>query len=442
MRLPALLQPYAALRPLAFPLAAALAWFAQHVLAAALILGRMTPIEADADFWLLPLKRAALLPGQPLWAVALALAGTLLSCAALALLVFQRANAANRGHLLAAFACIPGVQLPILATAALLRRRDTRDENQTRRAADITLGLLTGIGVIVLAALVSAVLFGAYGWAMFVATPFTVGLATGWFANRGRTLVLRRTLGLVMAATTLGTLALVMFALEGLLCILMAAPLGAGVAALGGMLGRRLAQGGRRREARMMSASLLPAMLLLDVALPPAVLIPSRQSMDIRASPAAVWGAVVSDAVVARPPGLIAAAGLAYPIRSELRGRGVGAERLGHFSTGIARERVTAWHPQRALAFQVLSQPPAMAEMSPYREVHAPHVTGYFTTRETRFDLTPLPGGGTRLTVSGTHVLRMDPALYWEPLARLAIRLNVARVLADIDVRSRATPSV
>jgi hypothetical protein len=82
--------------------------------------------------------------------------------------------------------------------------------------------------------------------------------------------------------------------------------------------------------------------------------------------------------------------------------------------TGIARERVTAWTPGRMLAFAVLSQPPSMHEMSPYREVRAPHVSGYFDTRDTRFDLRPLPGGGTRLTVSAAHVLRMDPVLYWK----------------------------
>jgi len=48
--------------------------------------------------------------------------------------------------------------------------------------------------------------------------------------------------------------------------------------------------------------------------------------------------------------------------------------RLGEFSTGIARERVTEWRPSRKLAFVVESQPPMMEEMSPYRRVHAPHL--------------------------------------------------------------------
>lgn len=426
------------IKPATFLVAAPIVWLSQHLLGAVLILAHGSSLRPDRAFWLLPLREAALLPGQPMWAAALAFSGTLASSAGLALFTFRRANWSGRGHALAAFACVPGVQVAALAIVAVLPRFEPVDAAQARRAADVALGLLAGIGLIVLAVLVSAVLFGAYGWGLFVATPFTVGVTTGWLANRGANLSLSRTLRLVMASTAIGTLALVMFALEGILCIVMAAPLGAGVAAIGGALGRRLALGRRNREARMMSVAILPAIMALDLALPPAIVIPSEQSVDIQAPPEAVWAAIVSGEPVARSPGLIAAAGLAYPVRSKLLGEGAGAQRLGYFSTGVARERVTTWIPMRTLAFTALSQPPAMAEMSPYREVHTPHVSGYFTTTDTRFDLAPLTGGGTRLTIRGSHVLRMDPVLYWEPLARIAIRLNVARVLADIDTRARS----
>lgn len=65
-------------------------------------------------------------------------------------------------------------------------------------------------------------------------------------------------------------------------------------------------------------------------------------------------------------------------------------------------------------------------------------MNGYFTTAETRFSLTALAGGRTRLTVEAAHVLRIDPAMYWEPLARLAIRINVSRVLRDIQAKAEA----
>lgn len=109
---------------------------------------------------------------------------------------------------------------------------------------------------------------------------------------------------------------------------------------------------------------------------------------------------------------------------------------MGEFSTGMSRERFTQWIPERRLAFVVDAQPPMMEEMSPYRRVHAPHVTGYFETKHTGFILDPLPGGKTRLTAQSSHVLRLDPSLYWSPMARWAITQNVGRVLASIKTRA------
>jgi hypothetical protein len=129
-------------------------------------------------------------------------------------------------------------------------------------------------------------------------------------------------------------------------------------------------------------------------------------------------------------------------VRGRLFGQGVGAIRLGEFSTGIAREWVTEWVPGRRLAFTVLAQLPAMKEMSPYRRVHSPHVQGYFETGTTRFILKPLPSGGTRLDIDAPHIMRIDPVLYWEPLARLAIRINLSRVLDDLRQKAeRIAPS-
>ncbi|MGE3919301.1 MAG: hypothetical protein AB7F78_26760, partial [Hyphomicrobiaceae bacterium] len=88
------------------------------------------------------------------------------------------------------------------------------------------------------------------------------------------------------------------------------------------------------------------------------------------------------------------------------------------------------------LAFDVLSQPPAMAELSPWGDLHTPHIQGYFETSETRFALEPTAGGGTRLTATAAHVLRIEPVLYWEPMARWAVHANAARVLRHIKAKA------
>ena len=98
--------------------------------------------------------------------------------------------------------------------------------------------------------------------------------------------------------------------------------------------------------------------------------------------------------------------GLAYPVRGRVFGAGVGALRYGDFSTGTAIERVTEWEENRKLAFVVLKDIPGLRELSPYRHVHAPHVHGYFTTRETSFALIEKPRRHHR--DRGAHLARIE----------------------------------
>jgi uncharacterized protein YndB with AHSA1/START domain len=306
----------------------------------------------------------------------------------------------------------------------------------SRNTAHVLQGTLAGVAIILLAVLISALTFGAYGWGLFVGTPFMAGLATGYLANRDVVMTKLDTAVLVARAGVLGTVALLMLALEGLACIILVAPLAAVVATAGGLTGRGLALVGHWRGRPLVSVAILPVLFALEGAMPPSLPIVAEQSVEIAAPPDAVWRALTSSEAIEVPPGLVGRAGLAYPLRGRLVADGVGADRVGEFSTGQALERITEWEPGHRLAFTVLTQPPAMEEMSPYRQVHAPHVSGYFDTSWTLFDLAPLPGGRTRLTARAAHTLRIDPALYWEPIARWAIHRNVARVLEDLKLKS------
>ena len=429
------------LSPFAFALLAPALLLSQHAAVAAAFVREGFPILLSVSFWLLPLRSLALLPNVGMTTAAVSFALSLVIAWGLALLSFRRASWSGGGYFLAALAIVPMVQIAAIALLLILPRlsAETADEPEAGiDVRDMMQGVLAGVAIIVLAVLISAVTFGAYGWGLFVMTPFLVGMTTGFLANRRRSISFGQTSMLVMGATGIGSLALILLALEGLFCILLAAPLGAIVAIAGGGLGRAAARVGRKRDQPLMSLAILPALFALEAGMPPSAPIATHETIDIAAPSSAVWHALTDSSPIASGPGIVGFSGLAYPIRGRLLGAGVGAERLGKFSTGVARERVTQWQPERRLAFTVVEQPPAMEEMSPYRKVHAPHVRGYFDTAETRFDLEPLANGGTRLTARATHILKMDPVLYWEPVARWAIHLNVMRVLRDIQVKAIA----
>jgi hypothetical protein len=47
-----------------------------------------------------------------------------------------------------------------------------------------------------------------------------------------------------------------------------------------------------------------------------------------------------------------------------------------------------------------------------------------------RFDLTPLPGGRTRLSLTTAHELDVSPSIYWLPIAKWVTHQNKVRVLS------------
>ncbi|WP_162806771.1 hypothetical protein [Sphingosinicella terrae] len=342
------------------------------------------------------------------------------------------------GFWIAAWTVIPGIQILAVAALALMpaRKESVLDDSRRLRAKHRLEGLLAGIAIIVLGVFVSALAFGAYGWGLFVLAPFTVGLTTAYLANRSEPIDFPTTTGLVMAAAALGSLALILHALEGLACLILAAPLASLMAFIGGGLGWSMAQATRRRRKPLLAVAFLPAVFALEAAVPPAAAIATDRSIEIDAPPAAVWRALTSEEPVRPPPGLPAQAGFAYPLSGRIISGRAGGERVGLFSTGPARERITLWEPGHRLAFIVVEQPAAMEEMSPYRRVHAPHVEGYFENVETSFELEALPGGRSRLTARASTVLRIDPIPYWEPIAHWAIRSNLARVLEDYRLKA------
>ena len=121
-----------------------------------------------------------------------------------------------------------------------------------------------------------------------------------------------------------------------------------------------------------------------------------------------------------------------YPVRARIEGRGVGAIRRCEFSTGPFVEPITVWDEPRRLAFDVLSQPEPMRELSPYRDLHPPHLDGFFRSRRGQFLLTRLPGGGTRLEGTTWYEQRLWPASYWQIWSDWLVHTIHRRVLLHI----------
>jgi hypothetical protein len=149
-------------------------------------------------------------------------------------------------------------------------------------------------------------------------------------------------------STALLGAALLGLAFEGMLCLLMALPIALPLAAFGGAFGY-LVQ--RRRWLHSRTSAFLSALLIFvpgiqwmeHVAAPTPPVYVVRTTIDIQASPEKVWKRVVSFSEIPPPTEWMFRTGIAYPIRAEIQGTGVGAERHCVFSTGAFVEPIEVW---------------------------------------------------------------------------------------------------
>jgi hypothetical protein len=396
----------------------------------------------DWRFYAMPLRAIALLERAPVAALPIALALMLLFMWVLGALSFRRAADANFPAWIAAFAMAPIVQLPAILLLWLVPSRVASAAPKTALSGGpdwkvSAQGIVAGGALTVIAVALGALAFGVYGFGMFVIAPLVIGSVTAFLVNRKGDVGSRRTSRTIYAALALGGVALVVGALEGIVCIVMAAPLVVGAAYIGGLFGRSVALARIRTRNSLMSVALVPLVFATEWALPSDTHFTTTESVAIAASPDAIWASIIRMEPIHAPLALPFRLGVAYPLGGQIVGEGVGAIRRGEFSTGTAIERISAWVPDRKIAFDVITDPPAMHELSPYSHVNAPHVRGYFRTTKMTFEIVPVGNRECQLVEHTEHELRLDPVLYWMPFARWIIHENNMRVLTHI--RDQAT---
>lgn len=284
-----------------------------------------------------------------------------------------------------------------------------------------------------------------YGYALFVVLPSAAGFICGLVVNAQTTWNWGNSLiaaALTSAAVVMGLLVL---RVEGMVCILMAAALLWGLVMIGLLIAWVVRKIARSRAAQrnfiLLAIGCVPLCSAVEVQVAPRLeLIEQTSVIEIDAPVATVWRFVPAFPDITAPPSWIFRSGVAYPLRSEIEGSGVGASRRCVLSTGVMEETVTRWEPDAFLEFSVLTVPPAMKEASIYDHLETPHLQGYFTPQRGRFVLTPLPNGRTRLEGTSWYVHQIWPQSYWTPITRRIVHGIHERVLEHIKVLAEQEP--
>jgi hypothetical protein len=301
-------------------------------------------------------------------------------------------------------------------------------------SAAISLLLTVPLGIALV--LTGVQVFTTYGWGLFIALPFTMGFTAAVVYSARQPRSLPSCVTVACASIAIMGVALLAFAIEGVICLMMAVPIAVPLAALGGMCGY-LAQRWRWAGANpaFLSAVLLfvPGVQWLEHGVrqaPPTFVV--RSAININAPPESVWKQVVAFSEIPSPTELIFRAGVAYPVRAVIFGSGPGAERHCVFSTGAFVEPIQIWDEPRTLKFSVTSNPAPMQEWTPYAHLDPPHLHGFLLSNGGQFSLTPLPNGGTRLEGTTWYHHGLWPAIYWRWWSDAIIHRIHMRVLIHI----------
>lgn len=309
-----------------------------------------------------------------------------------------------------------------------------------------TAGVLLSAGLGAILTAFGTVMLKNYGWGLFVGIPFLMGLTSTLVYAAARPRAWFECVFVVISSVAVAGVTLLVLAIEGLLCILMAAPIALPLALLGAGVGYWIQierWSHRLDQVRVHVAWLaLPLLLALEAQLPAAGGEHAATTVcEVDAPPAVVWRHVIAFSDLPPPREAIFRAGIAYPVRARLEGEGVGAVRYCEFSTGAFVEPITAWDDGRRLAFDVTRQPHPMHEWSPYAHLEPAHLEGFFRSKRGEFRLESLEGG-RRTRLSGTTWYEQDiwPGAYWKLWSDYLVHRIHERVLNHIRREAEAVP--
>lgn len=370
------------------------------------------------------------------------------------LLTIKRLRSAGLPEILAVVFFVPLINLLLFTLLAILPEKDGSSEPESQRnmsflarfiprdkfgsaLAGIILGAVLGLLLIVF----SVNGLGAYGGGLFLGTPFMIGFFSALLYSFHEQRSLKECFSVATFSVFLVGVLLLALALEGIICIAMAAPIGLVLAWMGGYIGYLIQS---RLPRRTISGTTLfsvpvivPFIILLEsVTLTPPPLRSAVSSITVQAPPETVWKHVVGFGELPPPDDWLFKTGIAYPKRARIEGQGVGAIRYCEFSTGAFVEPIEVWDEPTLLRFSVVESPPPMQEWSPYRHIEPPHIEGFFNSKQGQFKLTEIEPGITHLEGTTWYENKIWPRWYWSLYSEFILKRIHTRVLRFIKQRS------
>lgn len=238
--------------------------------------------------------------------------------------------------------------------------------------------------------------YAKYAFGLFVWLPVVLGAVVTISGGYNMEVEKKELRNISFQALLIFCLGLLVFAFEGIICLVMAAPIGLLFTYIGHLIGFEIVKSKVKPVPPLVVVLLflsVPGVMSFEYfEKDNSTLRHVTTAVEINASAETIWKNVVEFPELSPPGEFIFKTGVAYPINAKITGKGVGAVRHCNFSTGSFVEPITVWKEPSLLQFSVLNQPEPMKELSPYN-IHPNHLHGYWISKKGQFKLTPLANG-------------------------------------------------
>jgi hypothetical protein len=279
---------------------------------------------------------------------------------------------------------------------------------------------------------------GVYGLGLFILMPTFIGALSSMLVGFESNISRKEAVIVGWKSMLIIFVCLMAFALEGLICLMMASPIAFFFSWIGSIIGFLILQKGpgKAMASLVLLFTSIPLMSLIEREKTPE-LNSVITSIEINTSPENVWKQVIEFPRLEEPNEWIFKAGISYPIDATISGSGTNAVRYCNFNTGSFVEPITIWKAPEILKFDVLSQPVPMQELS-FWDVNAPHLHDYFVSKKGQFRLKRLANGNTLLEGTTWYYHNIFPTFYWKIWSDYIIHKIHKRVLVHIKLNAEA----
>ncbi len=281
-------------------------------------------------------------------------------------------------------------------------------------------------------------LLGDYGWSIFITAPLLIGFLPAFLLGKRQKITKNDAFSFSFLTLGISVLCLLVFAIEGLICIVMASPLIFPLVFLGSYLGYKLTQKNKISNSAVSTTLIFLSLLTMsfDSVNTSNNLIQVNTTILINSNIDKVWNNVVTFNKIDEPSDWIFKTGISCPVDATIIGEGVGAIRYCNFTTGSFVEPITNWNKPNLLQFDVVEQPIPMNEFNPFWEIQPPHLKGYFLSQKGQFHLESLNENQTKLVGTTWYKLDIYPQSYWQLWSNFIIHKIHNRVLNHIKNQS------